>query len=95
MESSICRARIPRRNKNASVHDLVTMQQIYIETLEGSAAIFSVRLCLTNVSKAYLQSIERLKRDVYASPSAELRLASNKLLIHMKPLFDLVDSGDY
>ena len=59
------------------------------------AAIFGFRIFSTDVTQAYLQSSETLKREVFIKPPNEFGLQPNQLLQLLKPLYGLPDSGDY
>lgn len=48
-----------------------------------------------DVSEAYLQSAERLMRDICVKPTREFKLSEKQLLKSLKPLYGLADSGDY
>lgn len=81
--------------KTSLVHDSANARHHSVRLLVGLAAIFGFRLFSTDVTQAYLQSREKLLRDVYVKPSKEFELGPNQLLKLLKPLYGLADSGDY
>lgn len=81
--------------KNLLVHHSTNLRQNSIRVLVAIAAIFGFGLWSQDVSQAYLQSADKLMRDVYVKPTKEFHLASNQLLKILKPLYGISDSGDY
>jgi hypothetical protein len=81
--------------KTSLVHDAATSKQYSSRILVGLAAIFGFRLFSTDVTQAYLQSSEPLRRDVFIKPASDFGLEENKMLKLIRPLYGLADSGDY
>jgi Reverse transcriptase (RNA-dependent DNA polymerase) len=81
--------------KTSLVHDTATSRQHSSRVLVGLAAIFGVNLFSTDVTQAYLQSAEKLLRDVYIKPMREFSMGPGQLLKLLWPLYGLADSGDY
>jgi hypothetical protein len=49
----------------------------------------------TDVTQAYLQSAEKLLRDVYIKQTKEFLMGPGQILKLLRPLYGLADSGDY
>lgn len=63
--------------------------------LVGIPAIFGFRLFSTDVTQAYIQSAEKLRRDIFINPPKEFNLKPDELLQLLNPLYVLPESGDY
>lgn len=63
--------------------------------LFGIAQIFGFRLFSGDVTQAYLQSAEKLKRDIFIDPPNQFNLSPDELPKLMKPLSGLAECGDY
>ena len=81
--------------KTSLVHNNPNVRPHSVRLLIGLASVLGFRLFSTDATQAYLQSADRLMRDVYLIPSKESGLAPDKLLKLLKPLYGLADSGDY
>jgi len=71
--------------KKLLVHDISVARQHSTKILIGIAAIFGFRLFSTDVTQAYLQSAENLKRDIFIDPPEEFNLKPDELIKLLKP----------
>jgi len=87
------------KEKEIVFHNVSTLQQRSIRMLTSSAANMGYRVFTQDVSQAYLQSAEKLTRDIYLIPKEKdlefLGIESHQALKLRKPLYGLCDSGDY
>ena len=81
--------------KNLLVHSSPNLKQSSIRLLLAQAATFGFQIWSQDVRQAYLQSAERLMREIYVRPTKEFKLSHDQLLRLLKPLYGLADSGDY
>lgn len=83
------------KDKNLLVHSSTNLRQSSIRTITALAAIFGFRVWSQDVTQTYLQSDDKLMREVYIRPTKEFQLSSDQLLRLLKPLYGLADSGDH
>ena len=81
--------------KTSRVHNNPNVKTHSVRLLIGLASALGFHLFSIDVTQAYLQSADRLMRNVYLKPSKEFGLAPDKLLKLQKPLYGLAGSGDY
>lgn len=62
---------------------------------DSHRVLFGFRLWSQNMSQLSLQSASYLTREVYVKPRYGIKLKSDQLLRLVKPLYDLIDSGDH
>lgn len=63
--------------------------------LTSIAAIHVFRLCVQDVTQAYLQFAKKLLHNVYLRSPEELNLTYDELLELLRPLYGWSDSGDF
>lgn len=81
--------------KTSLVHDTATSRQHSTTMLVGLASLLGFWMFSTDVTQAYLQSAEKLMRDVYVKPSKEFELQPDQVLKLFKPPYGLAEIGDY
>ena len=54
--------------------------------LMGIAAIFVFRIFSTDVTKSYIQSAEKLNREIFINPPKEFNLKTDEIIKLLKPL---------
>ncbi len=83
------------KEKNFLVHNTTTARQSSTRILASIAAINGFKIWSHDVSQAYLQSADNLRRDVYIKAPKEFNLKPGHVLKLLKPLYGLTDAGDY
>ena len=81
--------------KTSLFHNNPNVRPHSVRLLIGLASVLGYRLFSTDVTQAYLQSADKLMRDVYLKPLKEFELAPDKMIKLLKALYCLADSGDY
>jgi Reverse transcriptase (RNA-dependent DNA polymerase) len=82
------------RDKKSLIHNSTTLKHQSVRLILTFASIFGFDIWSSDVNQAYLQSAEKLQRDIFIRP-VELELAPNELLQLMLPLYGITESGDY
>nr|AHF58602.1 polyprotein [Chondrus crispus] len=83
------------RDKFNVIHDSTALHQRSIRIIVSMAASEKFKIWSHDITQAYLQSEFPLKREVYLRPPPELKLAKDRVLKLIKPLYGLSESGDY
>eukprot|EP00168_Porphyra_purpurea_P020863 TRINITY_DN895_c0_g1_i6.p1 TRINITY_DN895_c0_g1~~TRINITY_DN895_c0_g1_i6.p1 ORF type:complete len:1091 (+),score=259.84 TRINITY_DN895_c0_g1_i6:1132-4404(+) len=85
--------------KDFVVHNLSTLRHRSIRVLVSTAANLGMRLFAHDITQAYLQSEDRYSRRIYLRPRPADRqyfvLEEDELLLLLRPLYGVVDAGDY
>lgn len=81
--------------KSFLVHNLSVSKQFSARIFVCLASIHGFRFFSTDVTQSYLQSDEKLKRDIYGKLPKELTLDQDLLLKLLLPLYGISESGDY
>ena len=96
----LCKARlVVRGNKDADkdtlVHCSPNIRQSSVRIAVCVAALLDLRMWAQDVNQAYLQSDQKLQREIFVVPPPELQLPEDKLLKLELPLYGVSDAGDY
>eukprot|EP00170_Pyropia_yezoensis_P001479 contig_6504_g1483 len=87
------------RDKRFVVHNLSTLRQRSTKMVVSTSAVCGFRLFAHDVNQSYLQSMEKMTRDVYLQPRAEDReyfgIGEDEVLQLVRPLYGICDAGDY
>ncbi len=85
----------PDAARHNLVHDSTNSHKILVRLLIALAAIIGFDVWTEDISLAYLQSVIKLLREVYLRPNKHLQAPAGYILKLLRPLYGLVDSGDY
>ena len=81
------------------VHNNPTLRQFSIKIVVSVSVLLGFRLALLDVMQAYLQSKQKLTREIYVRPKHEdlnyFGLKHTQLLRLIRLLYGICDSGDY
>ncbi len=81
------------------VHNTPTLSQTSSKIIVSCACLLWFRLCLLNITQAYLQSKDKLTRAVFIKPKEQdrpyFKVRPDQVLQPVKPLYVMCDSGDY
>lgn len=83
------------KEKEMLVHALTAVTQQAIRLLTSVPTFFGFSVWSEDMTLTCTQGAERILRKVYVKGNPEFQLSSNKLLDILRPLYGLVDSGDY
>lgn len=81
--------------KKSLVHCVSLAKQFSTKIILSIAATMDFKLFTTDVTQAYLQSMELLNRKVFVQPCSAFPLSPDMVLQLQKPLYGLPESGDY
>ncbi len=97
-QSTLCGERIEGKMKPFIVHNTPALRQTSNKVIISCACLLGFRLCLLDITQAYLQSKDNLTRAVFIKPKQDrpyLKVRPDEVLQLIKPLYDMCDSGDY
>ena len=81
------------------VHNTLTLRQTSNKVLVSCAVLLSMRICLIDITQAYLQSKNKLTREVYIQVKKEykelIKVGPHEVLRLNKPLYGMCNSRDY
>lgn len=83
------------REKYKLVHTSTNLRQSSIRLITALTSVYDFEVWMQHVTQAYLQSADKLLRDIYIRPPTDLCLLEILLLKLQKPLYGLGESGDY
>jgi transposase InsO family protein len=82
------------RERKSLIHNSTTLKHQSVRLILALASVFGFDLWSSDVNQAYLQSAEKLQRDIFIRPE-ELDLGPDELLQLVLPLYGITESGDY
>lgn len=87
------------KDKPFVVHNTPTLRQRSTKVIVPTSAVLDFRVFSPDVNQSYLQSKDRLSRDIYLQPRPEdmdlFGLKEGQCLRLLKPLYGSCDAGDY
>lgn len=82
------------RDKHDRVHNSPSVRPISLRLLLTSASIRRYRIWATDIVQAFIQAFDPA-REIYIIPPREFGLREDEVFLLIKPLYGLVDAGDY
>lgn len=83
------------KEKSRLIHPSTNLRQRSVKLITFLAAVLKFRVWSQDVTQAYLQAEDNLRRLVYVKPTKQFGLQDGQLLQLLKPLYGLSDAGDY
>eukprot|EP00170_Pyropia_yezoensis_P002385 contig_10001_g2389 len=87
------------REKRFVVHNLSTLRQRSTRMVMSTSAVRGFRIFAHDVNQSYVQSVEKMTRDVYLQPRAADReyygIGEDEVLQLVRPLYGICDAGVY
>ena len=83
------------KEKDRLIHPTTTLRHRSVRIIVALAVMYQMDLWTQDISQAYLQSEDKLSRDVYLRPTPHFNLSAESLMHLLKSIYGLTDAGDY